>query len=127
MEPRITIKEDYILVEPRENDYWEVVGILAELFKMPEYLTRDVIWKFHAGPLNAAYDELYQIKDFIQQYYPANAKADKKVAIVVETGLYIAMATEYVKIAGDLPPELKVFSDFSRAVDWITTQESGPG
>ena len=120
MDTRITIEEDYIVVEPQENEYWEIIGILAKLFKMPEYLTRDVIWRFRAGPLHAAYDELYQIRDFIQKHYPANAKADKKAAIVVETGLYAAIATEYVKIAKALPPEIKIFSDFNEAVDWIT-------
>lgn len=119
MQPQITVEKDYILVEPQENEYLEIVGILSRLFKMPEYLHKDVIWKFHTGPLKAAYDDLYEIKAFIKNHYPEGTKPDKKVAIVVETGLFTAIATEYVKIVKDLSPEFKVFSDLSEAIDWI--------
>lgn len=119
MEGKIKIEKDYILVQPQENESLEVLSILARLFQMPEYLTKDVIWKFHAGPLKANYDDLYQIKAFVQNHYPEGAKADKKVAIVVESGLFTAIATEYVNIVKDLPPEFRVFSNFDDAVDWI--------
>ena len=119
MQPHITVEKVYILVEPRENEYLEIVGILSRLFKMPEYLHKDVIWKFHTGPLKAAYDDLYEIKAFIKSHYPEGTKPDKKVAIVVETGLFTAIATEYVKIVKDLPPEFKVFSNLSEAIGWI--------
>ena len=119
MEPQITVEKDYILVEPQENKYLEIVDILSRLFEMPEYLQKDVIWKFHTGPLKAAYDDLYEIKTFIKRHYPEGTKADKKVAIVVETGLFTAIAREYVKIVKDLAPEFKVFSNLSEAIDWI--------
>jgi hypothetical protein len=119
MQPHITVEKDYILVEPLENEYLEIVGILSRLFKMPEYLQKDVIWKFHTGPLKAAYEDLYAIKAFIKRHYPEGTKPDKKVAIVVETGLFTAIAKEYVKIVKDLSPEFKVFSDLSEAIDWI--------
>ena len=119
MTDTITIKDDYILVEPREAEFWEIWETLGRLFQMPEYPDKDVIWFFNPGPLKIAYDELYKIKDFLKENYPENAKPHKKVAIVVSTGLHAAMATEYTRIVEGLPVEFKVFSDLDAAEKWI--------
>jgi len=119
MESNICVKEDYILVEPKESDFVEIMDSLARLFTMPEYLNKNVIWRFRAGPLKTTYNELYKLKDFIQNYFPDNAKSDKRVAIVVETGLYAAMAAEYTKIVADLPLNFRVFTDMKNAETWI--------
>jgi hypothetical protein len=119
MEPIITIKKDYILVEPQEREFWEILEPLAKLFNLPEYLNKDVIWIFPEGPLKTAYDDLYKIKDFVKQNLPENTRPHKKVAIVEETGLPAALAQEYAKIVTDLALEFKVFSDLHAARDWI--------
>ena len=120
MEPKITVKKDYILVEPEEPDYLEIFISLGNLFKMHEYLSMDVIWIFHEGPAKTTYDDLYKLRDFVKDHYPAsNAKPNKKVALVVETGLHKAMAKEYVKIVNGYGPEFRVFSDVGSAEAWI--------
>lgn len=67
MEPKITIKEHYVLIEPREAEYWEIVQSLGRLFKIPEFPYKNVIWNFDAGSLKITHEELYKIKDFIKE------------------------------------------------------------
>jgi hypothetical protein len=125
MEPKITIKKDYILVEPPEREFWEILDSLAKLFDMPEYLNKNVIWLFPEGPLKTAYDDLYKIKDFVKENLPDNTKPHKKVALVAETGLHAALAQEYAKLAESLALEFKVFPDLGAAEDWILEDASG--
>lgn len=42
-----------------------------------------------------------------------------KTAIVVASGVQAAIANFFIQIAKDLPFEIKVFSDFQAAEDWI--------
>jgi len=123
MESKITIKKDYILVEIQERAFLEIVVLLGRLFKTPDYLNKDAIWLFRQVPLQMTYEDLYKIKDFIMEHYPDNAKPDKRVALVAETGFDTAMATEYVGIVKGLPLEFKVFSDLKAAEEWIVSQE----
>lgn len=118
----ITIKDDYILVEPREAEFYEIWVAMGRLLKLPEYPDKNVIWIFNPGPLKVTYDELYEIKDFLTANYPANTMPHKKTAIVVNTGLHEAMATEYARIAEGLPVEFKVFSDLAAAEKWIAAK-----
>ena len=119
MESKITIKKDYILVEIQERAFLEITALLGRLFRTSDYLNKDAIWLFRQGLLQMAYEDLYKIKDFIIEHYPDNAKTDKKVALVAETGFDTAIATEYVKIVKGLPLEFRVFSDFKAAEEWI--------
>ncbi len=119
--PSITIKEDYILIEPREAEYWDIWESLVRLFGMQEWTYKDVIWNFNEGPHWITYNDLYKIKEFIIENYPKDIKPGKKVAIVASKGLLKAMATEYTKIASGFLVEFKVFSDLADAVKWITT------
>ena len=119
MSPQITKTEDYILIEPSEADYWEILETVGKLLQMPEYTENNVIWMFREGPLRTTYADLFKLKDFIKQYYPEKAKPYRKIAIVVETGLYIAMAKEYTKTKNSLPVQYEVFSDLKSAEDWI--------
>ena len=120
MEPRITIKEDYILVEPQERDFWSVMESFGRLFLLPEYQNKNTIWLFHEGPLKITLNDLYKIKDFLIEHAPDDTRQFKKVAIVVETGLHAAMAEVYTKITKDLPREFMVFSSLQHAEAWIT-------
>ena len=120
MEPKITVKEDYILVEPEERDYLEIFVSLGKLYTMPEYLNKDVIWIFREGPIKVTYDDLYKLGDFAQKHFPEKTSiTEKRIAIVVETGLHEAMAKEYAKIVRDRGPEISVFYDVGSAEEWI--------
>ena len=119
MAAKITLKKSYILVEPQSIDYWELIEALGRLFKMPEYLEMNTIWDFPDDRINATYDELYKLKDFIADYYPKGSKRDNKTAIVVKTGLQDSMADSYSKIVEDLPFEAGVFTDLKSAEEWI--------
>jgi hypothetical protein len=79
MGPKITIKKDYILVEPQVYEFQEIIGCIARLFNMPENLEKNVIWLFEEGSLKITYDELYKIKDFVKENLPENEKPDKKL------------------------------------------------
>ena len=119
MEPKITIKKDYILVEPQVYELQEIIGCIAKLFNMPENLEKNVIWLFEKGSLNITYNELYKIKDFVKENRPENEKPDKKTAVVVELGFLSAMAQVFSEIGANIPLNYKVFSGLNFAEDWI--------
>ena len=115
MEPKITIKEHYILLEPQQAELWEILEGLGTLFKLPEFPHKHTIWNFSAGPLKITYDDLYHIKEFIAVNFPEQIKPNKKIAIVAPSGLYSALATEYSKIVKEFPIEIQVFRDLNAA------------
>ena len=112
-------KKDYFLVEPPEVQYWEILELYGTLLKMANYPYKNIIWKFRKAPLNIAYEELYKIRDLVKEKYPEHARPYRKVAMVVEGGLNSALAKEYIKIADELPPEFKIFSDLDSAKNWV--------
>lgn len=118
MAPRLTIKKDYILFEPQANAYWEIWEAIGRLLKMPEYLDKNVIWVFHESPINLVYDDLYKLRDFIQDNYPDKATRSK-TAMVVVSGLHTGIAESFAQIAKDLPWEIRVFSNIRSAEEWI--------
>jgi len=113
-------EKDYILVEPKAGNYWEICECLGRELKVPEYPDKNAIWSFPDVPLKLIYDELYKIREILCNNYPKNAKPDRKVAIVVQTGLHMALAKEYVKIVEDLPIKFQLFSDLSSAEEWVS-------
>ena len=119
MEPKITVKQDYILLEPQEAEFWEILESLGTLFKLPEFPHKHTIWNFSVGPLKISYDDLYKLRDFIKKNEPKEIKPNKKIAIVAPTGLYSALATEYSKIVEEFPIEIRVFRDLATAEEWI--------
>jgi len=119
MEPKITIKKDYILVEPQVYELQEIIGCIARLFNMPENQEKNVIWLFKEGPLKITYDDLYKIKDFVKENLPENEKPDKKTTVILQSGFLSAMAKIFSIIGENLPLNYKVFSDLAAAEDWI--------
>jgi hypothetical protein len=113
-------EKDYILVEPKAGNYWEICECLGRELKVPEYPDKNAIWSFPDVPLKLIYDELYKIREILCNNYPKNANPDRKVAIVVQTGLHMALAKEYVKIVEDLPIKFQLFSDLSSAEEWVS-------
>ena len=118
MAPSLTIKKEYIMVEPQTNEYWEIWEAIGRLIKMPEYPDKNVVWLFKDNPVQISYDDLYKLKDFIKDNYPANATRSK-TAIVVESALHASLAESFALIAEDLPYEIKVFVDVKTAETWI--------
>jgi hypothetical protein len=119
MAPKITTKKDYILVEPKEVDYWEIWEGIGKVRNLPEFSEKNDMWVFQEGPIKLTYVDLYKLKDFVREIYPKNVKRSK-TAIVVESGLQSAIALFFTQIAEDLPFEIKVFFDFQAAENWIT-------
>jgi hypothetical protein len=119
MSPKITIKEDYILLEPKEGtDYWEIQRGIARLFYIPEIPDKNRIWVFSEGPEKFSYDDLHKLRDIIKENYPKEAMINK-TAIVVESGFQSNMAESFRQIAKDLPFQIRVFSDFQAAEAWV--------
>jgi hypothetical protein len=118
MAPKITVKKDYILVEPKKVDYWEIWEGIGKVRNLPEFSEKNDIWVFHEGPIELNYVDLHKLKDFVKEIYPEKAKRSK-TAIVVESGLQSAMALIFTQIAENLPFEIKVFFDLQAAENWI--------
>ena len=119
MPPQITIRKDYILVEPKTGfNFREIQQGVARLFYVKGIPEQNRIWIFRKGPDNLSYDDLYKLKDMIKEYYPQNARINKS-AIVVESDLHKSLAEAFIKIANDLPQEFKIFSSLVDAEAWV--------
>ena len=115
-----TDQKDYIIVKPQEAEYWEILVTFGNLLKTADYPNKNIIWDFRNLSLKTTYEDLYKIKDLVKNQYPEHAKPDRKVAIVAEGSFNLALAQEYKRIAKELPPEFKIFSDLNSAKDWIS-------
>lgn len=119
MSPKITIKEDYILVEPKEGtDFREIQQGVARLFYVEGIPEQNRIWVFREGPQNVSLDDLHKLRDIIEENYPTDARINK-TAIVVESGTQSDLAAAFTKIAKDLPQQFKVFSNLADAEAWV--------
>jgi hypothetical protein len=122
MSPQITIKKDYVLIEPKEGtDYWEIQRGVARLFYVDEIPKKNRIWVLREGPEKFSYDDLHKLRDIIKENYPADHQIDK-TAIVIESEFQSSMAESFRQVAKDLPFEIKVFSDFQAAEDWVKSK-----
>lgn len=119
MAPQITIKKDYILIEPKDGfDFREIKQGVARLFYVKGIPEQNRIWIFREGPENLTVDDLNRLKTLVKEYYPADANI-RKTAIVVETGQQANLAEAFINIAKDLPQEFKVFSSLADAEAWV--------
>jgi hypothetical protein len=119
MSPRITIKENYILVEPKDGiDLREIQQGVARLFYVEGIPEQNRIWVFREGPQTLSYDDLPKLRDVIKENYPEGARINK-TAIVVESESQSSMAEAFTKIAEDLPQQFKVFSNLADAEAWV--------
>ena len=117
----VSVKEDYILVELKERpDLSEIRRGLARLFYIPEFIDKNDIWVFHEGVINLSHDDLYKLRDVIQETYPIETKANK-TALVVQSDDQLSMAEAFVQIGKDLPYEFRIFSSLQDATAWITS------
>ena len=122
MSPRITIKKDYILIEPKDGiDFRDIQQGVARLFYVEGIPEENRIWVFREGPENLSYDDLHKLKGIIKENYPEDARINK-TAIVVESSLQTSLAESFAKIAVDLPQKFKVFSNLADAEDWVKEQ-----
>jgi hypothetical protein len=119
MPPQITIKKDYILIEPKAGiDFREIQLGLARLFYVKEIPEQNRIWVFREGPQNLSHADLSRLKDIIKQYYPKDARINK-TALVVNVGAQLELAEVFTKIAEDLPQTFKIFSSLAEAEEWV--------
>jgi hypothetical protein len=119
MSPKITIKENYILVEPEEGiDYREIQRGVARLFYADKIPDKNRIWVFREGPEDFSEDDLLRLKYIIKEHYPNDANVTK-TAIVVASELQRQMAVSFAQISRDFPQTFKVFSNFADAENWI--------
>ena len=119
MAPKITVKENYILIEPKEGiDFREIQQGVARLFYVEGIPRQNRIWVFREGPRNLSLDDLPRLRDVIKENYPSDAVIHK-TAIVVESGSQADLAEAFTKIAEDLPQQFKVFSNFADAEAWV--------
>jgi hypothetical protein len=119
MSPKINIKKDYILIEPKAGtDFREIQRGIARLFYAEGIPPQNRIWVFRPGRENLSYDDLNRLKYILQEYAPPSARINK-TALVVESGLQTSLAEAFIKIAADLPQKFRVFSNLTDAEDWV--------
>jgi hypothetical protein len=119
MAPEITIKKNYVLVEPKAGiDLREIQQGVARLFYLKEIPEQNRIWVFRDGPQNLSYDDLSRLKDIVKQNYPKDSRINK-TALVVESEAQSDLAETFAKIAEDLPQTFKVFSSLADAEEWV--------
>jgi hypothetical protein len=119
MSPEITVKKDYVLIEPKADaDFWQIQRGIARLFYVPEIPKKNRIWLFREDPQKLTEDDLYKIGDILKENYPQNTGTNK-TAIVVESGLQSRMEETFAQIARDLPHEFRVFTNLTAAEKWI--------
>jgi hypothetical protein len=119
MPPQITIKKDYILIEPKAGiDLREIQQGVARLFYVKGIPQQNRIWLFEEGPQNLSYDDLRRLKDIIRENYPKDSKINK-TALVVQPGAQWGLAEAFTKIAGDLPQTFEVFTSLADAEEWV--------
>ena len=119
MPPQITIKKDYILIEPKAGiDFREIQQGLARLFYVKEIQEQNRIWVFREGPQNLSYADLSRLRDIVKQYYPKDSRINK-TALVVNRGVQSDLAEAFTKIAEDLPQTIKIFSSLADAEKWV--------
>ena len=119
MTVKITIKQGYILVEPSKGiDFWEIYEGVGKLLKIKEFPEKNDIWVFREGPSNLVLDNLFQLSELVDRYYPKGFTGHK-TAIVAETGIQTGLAKMYAKIVEYLPFEIRIFQDIQSAEDWV--------
>jgi hypothetical protein len=119
MPPQITIKKDYILVEPKLGfDLREIQQGVARLFYVKEIPEQNRIWVFREGSQNLSYDDLLRLKNIIKENYPKDSRINK-TALVVESTAQSDLAEAFIKIAEDLPQTFKVFLSLAEAEEWV--------
>ena len=119
MPPQITIKKDYILIEPKAGiDFREIQQGLARLFYVKEIREQNRIWVFREGPQNLSFADLSRLKEIVKQYYPKDSRINK-TALVVNPGAQSDLAEAFTKIAEDLPQTIKIFSSLADAEEWV--------
>ena len=119
MPPQITIKKDYILIEPKAGiDLRDIQQGVARLFYVKGIPEQNRIWVFREDPQNLSYDDLHRLKDIVKENYPKHSRI-KKTALVVQPGAQSGLAEAFTKIAGDLPQAFRVFSSLADAEQWV--------
>ena len=119
MPPKITIKKNYILVEPKAGtDLREIQQGVARLFYVKGIPQQNRIWVFREGPQNLSYDDLSRLKDIVKQNYPKDSRINK-TALVVVAGAQSGLAEAFTKIAEDLPQTFEIFSSLADAEEWV--------
>ena len=119
MAPQITLKKDYILIEPKAGiGFREIQQGLARLYFIEGMPEQNRIWIFREGPQNLSKDDLGRLKSMVKDYYPADATI-RKTALVVQSERQAAVADSFIKIAEDLPQTFKVFTSLADAEAWI--------
>jgi len=119
MAPKITIRKNHIVLEPREGtSLHEIRGGLARLYYIPGFPDKNRIWVFREGPEDITVEDLQGLKEFVEENYPEHASI-RKTAIVIETGFQAHMAATFQRIAADLPYEIRVFTDIESAEEWV--------
>ena len=119
MSLKITFRKNYIILEPEAGtDFRQIRAGLARLYYVPGLPDKNRIWIFRDGPENITDEELQGLRDFIKENYPQGANLNK-TAIVIQSEFQANMAAAFKRLLSDLPYEIRVFTDFEAAEEWV--------
>jgi len=115
---QITIKNDYILIEPDEFDLLELICLIGNLLALPEFKSKPNIWILREEVKNLSYSDLLKLKEFSKKNFPESI-THHKTAFVAESVYQRAMADAYRGISIEMPVKYKVFSSLEDAEEWV--------
>ena len=116
----LTVKKDFVLVELQERaDFREIQRGIARIFYVPEVPHKNDIWVFHKGFGKFTRDDLYKLRDILEEIHPKDSH-EHKTALVVKSGVQSSMAEEFTQITEVQHHEFKVFSSLKDAETWMT-------
>lgn len=116
---KITFKKNFIILEPEAGtNFRQIRSGLARLYYVPGLPEKNRIWLFRDGPENITDEGLQGLRDFIKENYPPDAKVNK-TAIVIESEFQANMASIFQRLVADLPFDIRVFTDFQAAEEWV--------
>jgi hypothetical protein len=116
----ITTSNGLLLIKAGPGlNYWQLLEAVFKACSMSADADQSQMWLFQEGPVDVKFEDLFQIKDHIQMHYPRSTKR-RKFAIVAEGGFVSVIAETFVKIANDLPCEIRFFNAYQEACDWIS-------
>lgn len=111
--------KDYILIQSTSGiDYFEIVEGISKLISLPEFKNKKDIWIFESGIVNIAYSDLNKIKLLVEKICPRFSKK-ARTALVVKNDFQQAVCMLYSDICKDLNQDIRVFTNFESAKDWI--------
>lgn len=114
---RIAIREDYILVEPREFSYYEIIRLFHRL-TAETYRTRPHIWVFGPDLNGFSIGDIPLLSRDVAAHLPRGLDGHRS-ALVARSAFHRAILESYIAQATDQPVAYRTFASLEDAEAWV--------